>query len=97
MIIYLDSDFRCHLKNDGTMRAIETNNFDGKCKVFIEGYRFVPSGESWTRSDGKVFYGEMVAPAVNNISLVGAQAQYEEDSIQMQDMKDALEILGVTE
>ena len=65
MIVYLDSDFRSHLTNDGTMKAVETDFFDGKEKAFIEGYRFVPSGQEWTRSDGVVFSGEMIAPAKN--------------------------------
>ena len=61
--IYLDADFICHLDNDGTMRSIETDVFDGKEKAYIEGYRFVPVGETWTRPDGVTFEGEMVAPA----------------------------------
>ena len=60
--IHIDSDFKCHVSNDGTMTAIETDVFDGKCDTFIEGYRFVPNGETWTRSDGVVFLGEMIAP-----------------------------------
>ena len=44
--IYIDSDFKCHITDDGTMRAVETDFFDQKCDAFIEGYRFVPAGES---------------------------------------------------
>lgn len=62
MKIYLDSDFKCHLSDDGTRKVIETNAFDNRCKEFIEGYRFVPSGETWTREDGEVFTGEMISP-----------------------------------
>ena len=65
MIIYLDSDFRCHLADDGTMTAVETDAFDGKEKVYIEGYRYVPAGQTWTRSDGVEFQGLMIAPAKN--------------------------------
>ena len=36
--IYIDSDFKCHVTDDGTMTAIETDFFDNKCDVFIEGY-----------------------------------------------------------
>ena len=36
--IYIDSDYRCHVTNDGTMNAVETDFFDGKCDTFIEGY-----------------------------------------------------------
>lgn len=61
--IYLDSDFVCHLENDGTMTAVETDAFDGKEKAYIEGFRYVPEGQTWTRSDGVEFRGVMVAPA----------------------------------
>lgn len=63
MIIYLDSDFICHLTNDGTMQEVETNAFDGKNKEYIEGYRYIPEGQTWTRADGAVFHGLMIAPA----------------------------------
>lgn len=96
MIVYLDSDFCCHLTNDGTMQEAETEFFDGKCKTYIEGYRFVPEGKTWTRSDGVQFTGEMIAPAVDYESLARIQAQYEEDQEQMSDMQNALEILGVS-
>ena len=75
--IYIDSDFRCHVTGDGTMTAVETAFFDGMCEELIEGYRFVPAGESWTRSDGVVFQGEMIAPYVNFSHLDRAQRAYE--------------------
>ena len=53
--IYIDSEFKCHSVNDGTMTAVETDFFDGKCPAFVEGYRFVPTGETWTREDGESF------------------------------------------
>ena len=62
MTIYIDSDYKCHLSDDGTRRAFDVPFFDGKCTEFIEGYRYVPSGETWTRADGEVFTGEMIAP-----------------------------------
>lgn len=77
--IYLDSDFCCHLENDGTMTAVETNTFDGKADAYIEGYRYVPEGQTWTRSDGMIFQGLMVSPAENYNSLIKAQEQYELD------------------
>lgn len=79
MIIYLDSNFVCHLKNDGTMTVAETDFFNDKCSAFIEGYRFIPTGKSWTRSDGVVFHGEMFAPAKDYRALARAQVQYELD------------------
>ena len=75
--IYLDSDFKCHILNNGTMTPQETDFFDGKCDYFIEGYRFVPAGETWTRSDGVVFAGEMVSSWKNYDELNSIQRQYE--------------------
>lgn len=95
MIIYLDSSFICHLTDDGTMRAVETDVFDGKCKPYIEGYRYVPEGETWVREDGTEFVGIMVSPVTDSSLLEIAQQQYEEDQAQMLDMQNALEILGV--
>lgn len=80
MTIYIDFEYRCHTTNpDGTFREIETDFFDGKCTTFIEGYRFVPAGESWTRFDGVTFTGEMIAPWTDYILLEVAQLQYELD------------------
>lgn len=76
--IYIDIDFKCYVSNDGTMTAVETEYFDGKCDAFIEGYRFVPEGESWTRADGEVFHGEMVAPWKPYDELDDAQRAYEQ-------------------
>lgn len=38
MKIYLDDNFKCHATNDGSMREVETDFFNGKCAEFIEGY-----------------------------------------------------------
>ena len=65
MTIYLDNEYRCHLTDDGTMQEIETDVFDGKTKEYIEGYRYVPDGQTWTRSDGVEFQGLMISPAKN--------------------------------
>ena len=62
MIIYIDNDYKCHTSQGEGLTAVETDFFDGKCRQFIEGYRFVPVGETWTREGGQVFHGEMVAP-----------------------------------
>lgn len=84
MKIYIDSKYKCHTTNpDGTFREIETDFFDGKCQTFIEGYRFVPSWESWTRSDGVVFHGEMIAPFKPYSELEAAQRQYEADQTEL--------------
>jgi len=92
--IYIDSEYKCHLSNDGTMREVQTDFFDGKCQEFIEGYRFVPAGESWVREDGTVFTGEMISPWKPYSELDQAQREYERE--QIADMKAALNLLGVS-
>ena len=62
MTIYIDHDYKCHLTDSGGLTAVETDFFDGKCNGYIEGYRFIPEGQSWTREDGVEFAGEMIAP-----------------------------------
>lgn len=79
MTIYIDRDFKCHTESAAGRTAIETDFFDGKCRQFIEGYRFVPFEQSWTREDGEVFYGEMVAPWRDYSLLEEFQAIYEEE------------------
>lgn len=89
--IYIDSEFKCHITNNGTMVAAETDVFDGKCAEFIEGYRFVPYGESWTRSDGAVFTGQMIAPWKDYSKLDAVQREYEHE--RLADAENALAIL----
>ena len=36
--VYIDSEHKCHTENDGTMTAVETSFFDGKCDEFIHGH-----------------------------------------------------------
>lgn len=80
--IYIDSDYKCHITNDGAMTAVNTPFFDGKCDTFIEGYRFVPDGKSWTRDDGVVFHGEMIAPWKKSNELVASQREYEKQLLE---------------
>lgn len=82
MKIYIDKDYKCHITDDGTMTAIETDAFDGKCQAYIEGYRFVPAGAVWTRSDGVEFQGEMIAPWKPWNELDEAQREYEREQYQ---------------
>lgn len=77
MKIYIDSDYKCHVSDDGTRREFDVPFFDGKCAEFVEGYRYVPSGETWTRADGEVFAGEMIAPLRNYNDLYRAQLEHE--------------------
>ena len=94
--IYIDSDFKCYTTNDGSRTAIDTDFFDGKCTAFIEGYRFIPEGESWIRNDGVTFVGDMVAPWKDYNILLAYQEQYEAMLPEIQDMQTALNTLGVT-
>ena len=97
MTIYIDSDYRCHTADDGTRRAFDVPFFDGKCAKFIEGYRYVPSGERWIKPNGEVFRGEMIAPWRDYAILAELQALYEEEQAKQADMQAALAVLGVSE
>ena len=88
MTIYIDNDFKCHVIDDGTMTTVETDAFDGMCTEYIEGYRFVPAGQTWTREDGVEFSGEMIAPWKPWSELDAAQREYERQ--QLADMRAAL-------
>lgn len=79
MKIFLDSSFRCYTENDGAMTEVQTDFYNGKCKAFIEGYRFIPEGQVWTREDGVVFTGEMAAPWKPYSELDAAQREYERE------------------
>ena len=94
MKIYIDSEFKCHVADDGTMTAVEVPFFDGKCDAFIEGYRFVPNGESWEREDGEIFEGEMIAPWKDYNELDAAQREYEKQLLA--EYTEALKIVGVS-
>ena len=76
MTIYIDSDYKCYVSDAEGRRAVETDFFDGKCAEWIESYRFVPEGETWTREDGEVFKGEMVTPWKDLGNAYAAQAAY---------------------
>lgn len=77
--IYLDSNFKCHTSSTEGLTQIETNAFDGKCNVYIQGYRFIPAGQTWTRADGVIFSGEMIAPWKPWDELDAAQREYERE------------------
>ena len=79
MTIYIDTNYKCHTAQSPGLTAVETTAFDGKCAAYIEGYRFVPAGASWVRSDGTVFRGEMIAPWKPWDELDAAQREYERE------------------
>lgn len=82
MTIYVDSDYKCHTTTADGLTAVETDVFDGKCQAYIEGYRLVPAGASWTRPDGVVFQGEMVSPWKPWRELDSAQRAYEQEQLE---------------
>lgn len=83
MIVYIDKDSKCHTVNDGTMTAVETDAFDGKCDAYVEGY-------CYDTSNGYV----QVYPWKPFFELDVAQREYERQLIV--DMQNALNKLGVT-
>ena len=101
MTIYIDNDYKCHISAAEGRKAIETDAFDGKCEEWIESFRFVPAGETWTREDGEVFTN-MVSPWKDLSEAYAAQTAYVEQQLstaqaQAADMQAALNVLGVTE
>lgn len=93
MTIYIDRDFKCYTESAAGRTAVETGAFAGKCRQYIEGYRFVPSGQIWTREDGQVFRGEMIAPWRDYAILAEFQALYEEEQAKQVEAQEALNIL----
>lgn len=91
--IYLDADHKCHIADDGTMTAVETDAFDRMCDAMIGCFRFVPFGESWTREDGHVFEGQMVTPWKDPREAEKAQREYERQLLS--EYAEALKVLGV--
>ena len=79
MTIYIDDDYKCYTSPGDGLTAVETDAFDGKCKQYIDGCRFIPAGETWVREDGEMFTGEIVAPWRDYELLEEFQAIYEEE------------------
>lgn len=66
--IYVDSLYHCHRIDDGTMTAVETDFFIGKCDTWVEGYCYDTS-KGYTR----------IYPWQPLTELEAAQTQYELD------------------
>ncbi len=75
MTIYIDDDYKCYVSAADGRRAVETDAFNGKCDEWIESYRFVPNGETWTRDDGEEFT-DMIAPWKDLSEAYAAQEAY---------------------
>lgn len=91
--IYIDNEFKCHISDDGNMTAVETDFFDNKCDTFIEGYIYIPYGESRIDPDGTIYMGRMIAPWKSYDELNVAQREYETQ--QLAEYSEALQLLGV--
>lgn len=76
MTIYIDNNYKCHISEGEGYVAHDVEFFDNKCSEFIEGYRYIPEGEVWTREDGVQFTGCMTAPWKDYNTLERAQLQY---------------------
>lgn len=96
MTIYIDEEFKCHTVPGEGLRAVETDAFDGKCRQYIEGFRFIPAGERLINPDGSFLGGEMIIPWRDYELLAEFQAIYEEELAKQADMEAALEVLGVS-
>lgn len=98
MMIYIGADYKCHTTPGEGLAAVETDAFEGKCARFIEGYRFVPAGQTWVRGDGEAFTGAMIAPWRDYGLLAEFQEIYEEEQARQADMAAALDAIysGVT-
>lgn len=81
MTIYIDKDFRCFAEPGEGMEAVQTDFFDGKAPGYIEGYRFIPAGHSWTGEDGTVYRGEAAFPVTDWEALDKIQREYEREQI----------------
>lgn len=90
--IYLDNNFICHLTNEGGMKEIETDVFDGVINDVIPYYRYIPNGEEWVNpKTGMILHGLFVQ-AIDSVAI-----DKKIQLIVLQDMREALNILGVTE
>lgn len=99
MKIYLDKDFKCYTENDGTRKEYDVSFFDGKCKEFIEGFVFVPEGETLSNKNGE-FHGIMISAWKPYSELNSAQIVYERQLLsqykaQNEEYKEALQTLNV--
>ena len=96
-MVYIDSEYKCHVSNDGTFREVVLSDsartfFADKCTAFIEGYRLKPDGETWVREDGRVFFGgEIISLWKDYNEPDAAQREYEK-----QLLIDVLNILEIT-
>ena len=78
--VYVDSEFKCHVTDDGTMTAVEDPFFNDKCDTLIEGYCY--------KVEDDVIY---IYPWKDLKELDAAQRAYERE--RLADAENALAIL----
>ena len=88
MTIYVDENHRCHAENGDGRIPYDLQFFDGKSDYVVECYEYY---RATAKSVERI---KAIAP-VETIDAL--QRQYEADLAKMQDMQDALAILGVSE
>lgn len=81
----------CHLEDAQGRTEVQTDVFDGIVDGAIPYYRYIPQGEEWTDSKGRVFHGLFIQATDSNAIDRITQAAY------IADMQNALAILGVNE
>ena len=87
--IFLDSEYMCHLTNDGTRMEVQTEVLDHLCDNAIELMRYIPEGKTWVHPKGFTVYGEFVQ-ATDSAKIDAYQRQ-----AYIEDMENALALLGV--
>ena len=70
-IIYIDSLCHCHRIDDGTMTAVKTDFFIGKCDLWVEGF-------CYDISKGYI----QIYPWVDISELEAAQIEYERQQLE---------------
>ena len=88
MTVYVDENHRCHAENAAGRTPYDLQFFDGKSENVVECYEYYPA------TSGSAERIKAIAP-VETIDAL--QKQYVSDLAKMQDMQDALAILGVSE
>ena len=74
--IYLDSNYMCHIDDNGTRQKIVTDVFDSMCEKAIECYRFIPEGQIWEKSKTSILHGPFIQAVTESSSI---QQQHEID------------------
>lgn len=77
-IIYLDSNYMCHIDNNGTRQKVITDAFDSMCEKAIECYRFIPEGQVWKKTKTITLRGPFIQ-AVAESSPIQQQHKIDDD------------------